>query len=448
MIKRLKKQLKIYMKKLQETGVLQTLDEEKDMEAGDAEQSMPVIIKKEHDNLGMLEYNKEQEDKLLRVIITELKPRLASQMLPGLPAYVLFMLIRHLDHINDDKNVRSLIQGAIAQVKKTIKKRGQTDIELKTLWLSNTLRLLHCLKQYSGEPQFQGESTPQHIEHCLRNFDLSAYRRVLSDIAVWIYQRIAKVMEEEVQPGLVVALLEHEGIGGLSGDKPRPMRGRAGSTGTDLDTPSHLDPKEALDALLQQLTKFHLVLQKHGLDPEIISQIFRQIFYYLCAGSLNNLLLRKDMCHWSRGMQIRYNIAQLEQWARDQNLEDNGTKVIDTLLPIIQATQLLQARKSEEDVSGICDMCDKLRVSQIIKILNVYTPADEFEERVSPAFVRKIQGRLQERAMDEAKNQAPLLMDAKFSFAVKFPFNPSKIHFDELEIPELYAGIHGLVRKV
>ena len=99
-------------------------------------------------------------------------------------------------------------------------------------------------------------------------------------------------------------------------------------------------------------------------------------------------------------------MAQLEQWARDQNLEDNGTKVIDTLLPVIQATQLLQARKTEEDVTGICEMCDKLRVSQIIKILNLYTPADEFEERVSPAFVRKIQNKLQERAMEEAKNQA------------------------------------------
>ena len=98
-------------------------------------------------------------------------------------------------------------------------------------------------------------------------------------------------------------------------------------------------------------------------------------------------------------------MAQLEQWARDQNLEDNGTRVIDTLLPVIQATQLLQARKTEEDVTGICEMCDKLRVSQIIKILNLYTPADEFEERVSPAFVRKIQNKLQERSMEEAKNQ-------------------------------------------
>jgi hypothetical protein len=31
-------------------------------------------------------------------------------MLPGLPAYCLFMLIRYLDNINDDKNVRGLIQ--------------------------------------------------------------------------------------------------------------------------------------------------------------------------------------------------------------------------------------------------------------------------------------------------------------------------------------------------
>jgi len=448
-VKRLKKQLKLYMKKLAESGgSVAEVEREEREESGEADQTLPVITRKEHSYLGMLEYPKDQEEKLLKAVITDLKPRVAAQLVPGMPAYVLFMLIRHLDHINDDKNVRSLIQGGISHIKKVIKKRGQTDIELKTLWLSNTLRLLHCLKQYSGEPQFQMESSAKQIEHCLRNFDLSAYRRVLSDIAVWIYQGITKVMEEEVQPGLVVALLEHEGIGGLSGDKPRPMRGRAGSTGTDLDSPSHLDPKEALDALLTQLTRFHLVLQKHGLDPEIISQIFRQLFYFLCAGSLNNLLLRKDMCHWSRGMQIRYNVAQLEQWARDQKIEDTGSRVIDTLLPIIQATQLLQARKTEEDVAGICDMCDKLRVSQIIKILNLYTPADEFEERVSPAFVRKIQGRLQERAMEEAKNQVTLLMDTKFSFAVRFPFNPSNINFAELEVPEIYNNMPSIVRKV
>ena len=50
-------------------------------------------------------------------------------------------------------------------------------------------------------------------------------------------------------------------------------------------------------------------------------------------------------------------------------------------------------------------MCDELKVSQLIKILNLYTPADEFEERVSPSFVRKIQNELQDRATLENEQQ-------------------------------------------
>ena len=52
-----------------------------------------------------------------------------------------------------------------------------------------------------------------------------------------------------------------------------------------------------------------------------------------------------------------------------------GDHLVTHTIALSQATQLLQARKSEDDVIGICDMCDKLRVSQIIKILNLYTPA-------------------------------------------------------------------------
>lgn len=91
--------------------------------------------------------------------------------------------------------------------------------------------------------------------------------------------------------------------------------------------------------------------------------IFSQLFYFVCAGALNNLLLRKDMCHWSKGMQIRYNLSHLEQWTRDMRLHEAG--VTDTLAPIIQAAQLLQARKTDEDVNSVCDMCDKLSVSQV-----------------------------------------------------------------------------------
>ena len=120
---------------------------------------------------------------------------------------------RYTDHINNDDNVRSLIQGAISLVKKVVKKKGMNDLEVKTLWLSNLLRIIHNLKQYSGEKQFQNESTQKQIDQSLRNFDLSEYRRVLSDIAIWIYHGITKLIEEEIQPILVPAVLEHEGIG-------------------------------------------------------------------------------------------------------------------------------------------------------------------------------------------------------------------------------------------
>lgn len=58
-----------------------------------------------------------------------------------------------------------------------------------------------------------------------------------------------------------------------------------------------------------------------GVDPDIITQVFRQKFFFICATALNNLLLRKEFCHWSKGCQIRYNVSNLEMWARDKRLD-------------------------------------------------------------------------------------------------------------------------------
>lgn len=45
---------------------------------------------------------------------------------------------------------------------------------------------------------------------------------------------------------------------------------------------------------------------------------FLKLYYYICANALNNLLLRKDLSYWSKGMQIRFNLSHLEQWIRDK----------------------------------------------------------------------------------------------------------------------------------
>lgn len=67
---------------------------------------------------------------------------------------------------------------------------------------------------------------------------------------------------------------------------------------------------------------------------------------------------------------------------------------------------MLQARKTSEDVTSVCDMCSALTAEQICKILQLYTPLDDFEERVPPSFIKQVQAKLKERsASSENKEQ-------------------------------------------
>ncbi|XP_041567303.2 unconventional myosin-Vb isoform X1 [Taeniopygia guttata] len=117
--KKLKKQLKIYMKKVHDFEASQTMVP---VERRLHEQNMQVAVqRKEKDFQGMLEYYKEDEPLLIRNLITELKPQAVSATVPCLPAYILYMCLRHADYINDDQKVHSLLTSTINGVKKVLK---------------------------------------------------------------------------------------------------------------------------------------------------------------------------------------------------------------------------------------------------------------------------------------------------------------------------------------
>ena len=96
----------------------------------------------------------------------------------------------------------------------------------------------------------------------------------------------------------VSAMLENESIQGLSGVKPTGYRKRSSSMADG-------DSSYCLEAIIRQMNSFHTIMCDQGLDPEIILQVFKQLFYMINAVTLNNLLLRKDVCSWSTGMQLR-----------------------------------------------------------------------------------------------------------------------------------------------
>ncbi|XP_013136576.1 PREDICTED: unconventional myosin-Va [Papilio polytes] len=442
--RRYKNQIRLLANRLKEAGI----EDVNDILEGNvtlvdtsvAQQSMsmiemaPVTRKKEREYLGMFEYKIQDEPTIIKKLIIDLKPRVAVTLLPGLPAYILFMMLRHMDHVDDEPKMHQLMKAVRTGVKKTLKKRTDS-VEYNALWLSNMLRLLNNLRQYSGDAIYQGSNTPRQNQQCLRIFDLSEYRQVLSDIAVWIYQALVHLLERQLERLILPAILEYEEINVHS----RPARA----------APAATPPGPA--RLIHELAAVRDHLRTYNVDTTLTLTIFKQLFYYICAYSLNQLLLRKDLCCWAKGLQIRYNISHLEIWIKE-HLAEYGQKSVEEILgvlkPITQAVQLLQARKSMSDVDSTVDMCADLTAMQVCKILNMYTPAEEYEVKVTRDFIHEIQKKMQERAGPKTtKEPQNLLMDTKMIYSVQFPFNPSPIRLEDIEVPEVLE-LDGLLTKI
>uniref|UniRef100_A0A673C8R4 Myosin VC n=1 Tax=Sphaeramia orbicularis TaxID=375764 RepID=A0A673C8R4_9TELE len=361
---------------------------------------------------------------------TDLKPKgVVVNMIPGLPSYILLMCIRHADYLNDETKLKSLMNATISAIKKVIMTHHK-DLELLSFWLSNTYLLLNCLKQYSGEEEFMKQNTPRQMKNCLQNFDLSEHRQIISDLAIHIYHQFISVMEKALSPAIVPGMLEHESLQGISSMKPTGFRKRSNSIYEDSET-------YTISSILQQLSIFHSIMMQHGMEPDLIQQAIKQMFYLVGATTLNNMMLRKDMCSCRKGMQIRYicNISYLEEWLKEKELQNSNS--MDTLRPLSQAAWLLQVNKStEDDAKEITEKCTELNPVQIVKILNSYTPIDDFEKRVSSSFVRKVQSLLHDR-----EGSTQLMLDADYRFQVTFPFRSSSQALELLQVPNsLHLG--------
>uniref|UniRef100_A0A6Q2Z0L4 Methyl-CpG binding domain protein 3b n=1 Tax=Esox lucius TaxID=8010 RepID=A0A6Q2Z0L4_ESOLU len=338
---------------------------------------------------------------------------------PGLAAKVLFLCVRQADGSGDKARARSLCAATVTAIKGALKKHCN-DVDMTAMWLKNSCLLTDLLTQHSTRQDLVPLTT-----------DLSDFIRALSDLCIQSYQQLLSVTESRLQPIIVPSMLESEMIPGLSasGVKLGGSRKRTGSDPRAGERGAGEAPSMA--AVLRVLGALHMALSRQALPPTVTEQAFRQLTHLLSASALNSLLLRKDMCSWSRGLQIRYNVSLLEEWLRSRELQAGGAVAL--LEPLIQATQLLQVgKKTEADAQALVHSCNALSTQQVI--LTLYTPHSDLEERVTLNFIRVVQGLLKERS----GNQAPqLLLDVRRVFPVTFPYlPPSPIRADQLDIPD------------
>ncbi|KAG7513952.1 hypothetical protein JOB18_021122 [Solea senegalensis] len=118
-----------------------------------------------------------------------------------------------------------------------------------------------------------------------------------------------------------------------------------------------------------------------------------------------------------------------------------GKKLTMTLRPSSTPALLCPASRwgfcaicpQEESVLETFNNC-LICVQQILKILSLYTPHSDHDERVSLNFIRTVQGLLK----SHSDGQPPLLhMDVRRVFPVSFPYSPpAALHADHLIIPD------------
>lgn len=89
------------------------------------------------------------------VYLPELKPRgVAVNLIPGLPAYILFMCLRHADYANDDQRVSTLLNSSINAIKSVLKVRDSRR-----------------------QKMLEYESTEMTVKHCADSFKKTSDRR-------------------------------------------------------------------------------------------------------------------------------------------------------------------------------------------------------------------------------------------------------------------------------
>lgn len=265
-----------------------------------------VVKKKNQKSQGILKHQHDDEEKIIKRLVVELSSRTAMTLNPGLPAYILFMCVRYTDLLNADNRVKSLLTNFILAVKKTFK--NSETLDMKILWIVNSIKLQELLMQYGGHEEYMRLNTDRQNEQQLKNFDLSEYGTVVKEAINVMYDVLIRRLEESIKPLIVPAILYH--------DETAKGKNRRSVESPMDENKIASDPQ----ALVDQLEFFYKRFLIFGLDNAYIEQVFEQLFYFICAVALNNLMLRRDLCTWKTGMKLKYNVGCLETWVKEKKM--------------------------------------------------------------------------------------------------------------------------------
>ncbi|KAI6213557.1 hypothetical protein M3Y94_00164000 [Aphelenchoides besseyi] len=398
--------------------------------------------------LGLIEVLNISE--FARLMVKDLRPRIARQLSHCQPAFIIFAAFRFGDHVQDD----SLITELFNSIHTFLKDIAATSRDMDTLsmWLVYLYRLLNLFSQYDGKFEEEGwhfMNTEKQNSWRLKNFNFEPIRNQLKLRVEDFFQSLMKrVIEPLLTPKISAAILQHES------DAPQMETKKItdDSKSRNLTRESSKESVvQSLDDMKEFLNVVHTKLRNFGADDVVLSQVFRQISQWICSLAMNQLVFRKDLCNFEKAIQIKHNVTEIENWFNKHELGFCS----EALEPLIQASHLMQSRKDESNLDALSgDLTSKLTAKQVVAILQHYTPPPNFEEEeISSEFVNKLKDRLSERAALAEVNNSSQSLDSAImpgTYLTKFnsqPFVYSDFVLEDLTVPSV-LGLDSIIRLI
>jgi len=320
------------------------------------------------------------------------------------PSHIIGVIIKRML----DNGLLTRVQSTVAKVIQSIQNvvLKNVDNNVSAFWLSNSYELLCVIKTIVVKDTYADSSNSYIIEKISNDVEL---------LIVEIYFTWLKELKKELNAMIIPAVIECQLL------KEYITR----NDGLWNRIKSATAPQYTIEQLLTYLSKISKLLKVYYMEESIATQILSHLVKLIGINSFNNLIMRKNFCSWKRGVQIQYNVNQIEVWCDTHQVQD-GFMYMEYL---VQAAKLLQLSKiTSEEVENAREICYLLNPTQIKKFLSIYQPL-EYENPVSSEVIQSI---CNQDVTDQPDNILLSIEDNEFNNPPPRLIND----FEDIELPK------------
>ncbi|OUM67083.1 hypothetical protein PIROE2DRAFT_66016 [Piromyces sp. E2] len=180
------------------------------------------------------------------------------------------------------------------------------DNNVSAFWLSNSYELLCVIKTIMvRDPHSNAENSNSYI----------IMEKISNDIElliVEIYFTWLKELKKELNVMIVPAVIESQCL------KEYIVR----NDGIWNRIKGNTNPQFTIEQLLSYLSKISKLLKMYYTEESIATQILSHLVKLIGINSFNHLIMRKNFCSWKRGVQIQFNVNQIEVWCDTHQVQE------------------------------------------------------------------------------------------------------------------------------